>query len=68
MNSKNEMKRTVAINLKLSGDPANWLTQWKQRGLVTSYTDACLQGLVILRDRFNEQDLKASKVEQVEGE
>ena len=64
MNNKSETKKTIAINFKLSGEPAEWLTGWKRRGLVTSYTDACLQGLVVLRERFCEADLKASKLER----
>lgn len=45
-----------------------WLIEWKNRGIISSYTDAVLQGLMALRDRINEQDLKAARLQDMEGE
>jgi HSP90 family molecular chaperone len=56
----------LRLNLKLKGEPVKWLTEWKIRGIVSSYSDAVLQGLVVLRERIVEQDLKASKLQDQE--
>ena len=39
-------------------EPAEWLNEWKQRGLVTSYTDAVIQALRIFNEKITEQDLR----------
>ena len=67
MNTQVEKKR-VSVNLKLTGEPMKWLIEWKNRGIISSYTDAVLQGLMTLRDRINEQDLKAAKLQDMEVE
>jgi len=67
MNTQIEKKR-VSVNLKLTGEPMKWLIEWKNRGIISSYTDAVLQGLMALRDRINEQDLKAARLQDMEGE
>jgi hypothetical protein len=61
-------KKRISVNLKLTGEPAEWLTEWKKRGIISGYTDAVLQGLMALRDRINEQDLKAAKLQDMEDE
>jgi hypothetical protein len=61
-------KKKVSVNLKLTGEPAKWLTEWKNRGIISSYTDAVLQGLMSLRDKINEQDLKAARLQDTEVE
>ncbi len=43
----------------LSGEPATWVQAWKQRGLVTSYTDAVVQALRVFNEKITEQDLRS---------
>ena len=45
--------------MTLTGEPAEWLNEWKERGLVTSYTDAVVQALRVFNEKITEQDLKA---------
>jgi hypothetical protein len=54
--------------LKLKGEPVQWLTEWKNRGIVSSYADAVLQGLGVLREKIVEQDLKAARLQDMEVE
>lgn len=49
----------VRINMVVEGEPAEWLNDWKERGLVTSYTDAVIQSLRTFNEKITEQDLKA---------
>ena len=44
--------------MTLTGEPAEWLNEWKARGLVTSYTDAVVQSLRAFNEKIIEQDLK----------
>ena len=46
----------------LSGEPATWIQAWKQRGLVTSYTDAVVQALRVFNEKIVEQDLKFARL------
>jgi Arc/MetJ-type ribon-helix-helix transcriptional regulator len=48
----------VRINTVITGEPAEWLEEWKRRGLVTSYTDAVIQALRAMNEKITEQDLK----------
>jgi len=48
--------------MTLEGEPAKWLSEWKHRGLVTSYTDAVIQALRALNEKVIEQDLKAAQL------
>lgn len=58
----------LRLNLKLKGEPVQWLTEWKNRGIVSSYADAVLQGLGVLREKIVEQDLKAARLQDMEVE
>lgn len=49
----------------LSGEPATWIRAWKQRGLVTSYTDAVVQALRVFNEKITEQDLKQVQLENM---
>jgi len=42
----------------VEGEPAEWLKEWKKRGLVSSYTDAVIQSLRAFNEKITEQDLK----------
>jgi hypothetical protein len=48
----------VRINTVITGEPAKWLTEWKRRGLITSYTDGVIQALKALNEKMTEQDLR----------
>jgi len=48
----------VRINTVITGEPAKWLTEWKRRGLITSYTDGVIQALKAYNEKITEQDLK----------
>jgi len=52
-------KAKVRINMTVEGEPAEWLNEWKKRGLVTSYTDAVVQALRTFNEKITEQDLKS---------
>ena len=43
----------------VEGEPSKWLGEWKERGLVTSYSDAVVQALRVFHEKITEQDLKA---------
>lgn len=55
-------EKGIRINMKVEGEPAEWLEEWKRRGLVTSYTDAVVQSLRSLKEKITEQDLKAARL------
>jgi len=59
---KKANEKRIRINMTLEGEPANWLNEWKQRGLVTSYTDAVIQALRALNEKVTEQDLKSAQL------
>lgn len=48
--------------MTVEGEPAKWLSEWKTRGLITSYTDAVIQALRVLKEKITEQDLKLVKL------
>ena len=52
----------VRINTLIRGDPAEWLLEWKRRGLVSNYTDAVIQALRAFHEKINEQDLKMTQL------
>ena len=56
----------VRINTTLTGEPAKWVCEWKQRGLVTSYTDAVIQALRAFNERITEQDLKSAQLGNIQ--
>jgi hypothetical protein len=51
----------------VEGEPAEWLNEWKKRGLVTSYTDAVVQALRAYNERIVEQDLKLTQLKNMKG-
>jgi hypothetical protein len=48
--------------MTVEGEPAKWLSNWRKRGLVTSYTDAVIQALRALNEKVTEQDLKSAQL------
>jgi len=53
-----EMNVRVRINTVITGEPAQWLIEWKKRGLVTSNTDVVIQALRALNEKIADLDLK----------
>ena len=62
-NNKNRNDLTIRIKTIVNGEPAVWLSEWKRRGLVTSYTDAIIQALRAFNERITEQDLKSTQLD-----
>jgi hypothetical protein len=62
MKVKDEKEQKIRINTIIDGEPAKWLGEWKQRGLITSYTDGILQALKIYNEKQIEQDLKKAQI------
>ena len=54
--------------MTVEGEPAEWLNEWKRRGLVTSYTDAIIQSLRAFKEKVIEQDLKAAQLGNLKDE
>lgn len=57
--SKDLEEYSVRINTTISGLPAQWLTEWKQKGLVKSNSDAIRQSF-----RCFQESLKKSRVDE----
>ncbi len=55
----------IRINTVVIGEPARWLSEWKRRGLVTTYTDAIIQALRVFNEKLTEQDLKSSQLQTI---
>lgn len=60
-------EKGICINMKVEGEPAEWLDEWKRRGLVTSYTDAVVQALRTFNERITEQDLKSEQLNNIKN-
>ena len=65
-NSETDKKR-VTLNMVVEGEPAKWLGEWKERGLVTSYTDAVIQALRTFNEKVTEQDLKTVRLNNMKS-
>ena len=55
--------RTVRLNTEIRGEPASMLLSLKERGLVNSFTDAIVQGIVMLYEKAVQRDELKAKVE-----
>ena len=62
MNAVLKKKARIRINMTVEGEPAEWLSEWKQRGLITSYTVAVIQSLRVFKEKVTEQDLKSAQL------
>ena len=60
-------EKGIRINMKVEGEPAEWLEEWKRRGLVTSYTDAVVQALRAYNEKIVEQDLKFIQLNNIKS-
>jgi hypothetical protein len=56
----------IRINTVVIGEPARWLSEWKRRGLVTTYTDAIIQALRAFNEKVIEQDLKSAQLGNID--
>lgn len=63
-----ERRNLIRLNLSLNGDPASWLIEWKNRGLVTSCKDAVIQAFTVLHQLIAEQDLKDARLKTLRKE
>lgn len=52
----------VRINVAIRGEPAKILQILKKRGIVTSMTDAVVQGTWALYEKVVERDIKAAQL------
>jgi hypothetical protein len=59
-------KARIRINMTVEGEPAEWLNEWKQRGLIKSYTDAIIQSLRTFKEKVTEQDLKSAQLGNIQ--
>ena len=57
---------SVRINTVISGEPALWLQDWKERGLVRSNSEAVRQAFRALQDKILENDLRARSLEEAQ--
>ena len=55
----------VRINMVVEGELAEWLKDWKKRGLVKSFNDAARQGLRAFHEKISEQDLKSLQLKNL---
>jgi hypothetical protein len=60
-------EKGIRINMKVEGEPAQWLDEWKRRGLVTSYTDAVIQALRAYNEKITDQDLKSIQLSNIKN-
>ena len=58
----------IRINTRIEGEPAEWLEEWKRRGLITSYTDAVIQALRTFHEKVTEQDLRTVQLQNIKNE
>ena len=55
----------IRLNMIITGSVANWLKSWKKRGIITSYTDAVLQGLRSFHKEITENELKSVQLQRL---
>ena len=55
----------VRINTVIIGEPAEWLIEWKKRGIISSYTDAVIQALRSFHDETVENELKSIQIQNL---
>ena len=58
----NRSDSRIRINTLIVGEPAQWLEEWKQRGIITSYSDGIIQALKLYNEKQVEQDLKKAQI------
>jgi len=52
----------VRVNTVIVGEPAEWLKEWKQRGIISSYADAVIQALRSFHREITENELKSIQI------
>lgn len=52
---------SIRINTVISGEPAEWLLDWKLRGIVRSNSDAIRQAFRAFREKLVSEDLRAKQ-------
>lgn len=51
-------KAEIRLNTVIHGEPAEWLLEWKKRGLVLSNTDAVVRAFEALQRQIVDDDRK----------
>ena len=64
---RDHVRRTqeIRVNMTVKGEPADWILEWQERGLVRSVTDAVRQALILLRERFQTIDEQAIRLRTI---
>jgi len=64
---RDHVRRTqeIRVNMTVKGEPADWILEWQERGLVRSVTDAVRQALILLRERFQIIDEQAIRLRTI---
>jgi hypothetical protein len=65
--TENSSGQKIRINTVVIGEPARWLSEWKPRGLVTSYTDAIIQALRTFNEKLTGKDLKSAQLSNIKA-
>ena len=57
--------RRLRVNMTIQGELADWVTQWQERELVSSVSDAVRQSLIALREKFQTMDERAIRLQTI---
>jgi len=57
-----EKDSSIRVNITLRGEPAQWLLEWKRRGLVKSNRDAVVQAFRAMHDGIIKKDLDEARL------
>jgi hypothetical protein len=63
MKTRKEPK--VRVNTLITGEPAEILLELKQRGIVTSHSDAVIQGLLAFHEKVVQRDLARERLKSL---
>ena len=55
----------VRINTLITGEPAEILLELKQRGIVTSHSDAVIQGILAFHEKVVQRDLARARLKSL---
>ena len=59
------MKIRARTNTVISGEPAQWLLDWKRRCLARSNRDAIIQAFRAFQEKIVEQGLKVARLRRI---
>jgi hypothetical protein len=64
---KTKKEPDVRINTAIKGEPAEILIELKKRGIVTSNSDAVIQGLLALYEKVVQRDLAIARLKNLQA-